>query len=550
MRIALALALAAALVPLGPGAARAQGAPAARECRLVVSPGGVTGGTGSIITLQDPFDVICSDGALVRASSGVVDQAARIATLTGNVYFEDQARTLTSDRAVYEINLGRLHATGNVVFLDRTEGTTLRGPELEYFRVMEGRPEALVNAPGRPHLTLRRRQGPDAPPSDSAAPPLEVDADHMTIVGKDNLTATGNVIIEDPEMRALADEAEHRGTAETLELRGSAQIHSQDYSLEGSTIFARMPGNSLEEVNARGAARLVGKDLTVTAPELDLRFEDDLLQRSVARRDSALAPGQRAVATSPTFRLEADSIDASLPGQRLRTVVAIGNARGESIDTTGTGAPAVAPADSAVGGAPADSAVAAPPRAPADSVIPVAGNALDRVQAGDSLPAATAAELVENDWIVGDTITGYFLATAVAPDSAAPPEELAAAPPAEADTTVVLERLVAVGSARSLYHVAPEEGSPPDAREGLNFLSAARIELSFADGRVQVANVSGLRRGMYLEPLAVATQPAAEGASDTPADEAPEVPPPAETEGPPPEGEPGGQAGDNPGESQ
>ena len=125
-------------------------------------------------------------------------------------------------------------------------------------------------------------------------------------------------------MRAVADEAEHRGVSETMELRGSAEIHSREYSLTGETIFARLPDGSLQEVEARGRARLIGEELNVAAPKLDLLFENDLLQRAVAMMDSVAAPGQRPVATSPTFRLRADSIDATLPGQRLRTVVAIG----------------------------------------------------------------------------------------------------------------------------------------------------------------------------------------------------------------------------------
>jgi hypothetical protein len=70
-----------------------------------------------------------------------------------------------------------------------------------------------------------------------------------------------------------------------------------------------------------------------------------------------------------------------------------------------------------------------------------------------------------------------------------------------------MERLVARGAAQSLYHVAPEAGSEPGTLPGINFLSAAVIELLFADGQVQVADVSGLRRGLYLEPLAAGAEP-------------------------------------------
>jgi hypothetical protein len=420
-----------------------------------------------------------------------------------------------------------------VVFTDRVEGTTLSGPELEYYRVMEGRPEALVNAMGRPRLTLRRQAaaGGDtaaARPSESGGAPLAIDANRMTIEGRNDLTAFGNVVIEDANIRAVADEAEQRGTAETLELRGGAEIHSREYSLTGAVIFATVPGGTIRDVEARGDARLLGADLNVRAPRLDLVFENDLLQRSIASSDEALAPGIQPLATSATFRLQADSIDATLPGQRLEMVVAIGNARGETIDTTS------AAADSAAAdGLPPEDAdplqVAADTAGEADTLAEAAAAGDDgppRVAAmferGDSVTTASAVELVENDWITGDTITGYFssrvasVADSVAEaaedaDGVDEPEadqpDLALEPAAGSDTTVVMERLVAVGAARSLYHVAPEEGSPPGTRRGINFLSAAHIELQFVDGQVQVADVTGLRRGLYLEPLAVAATP-------------------------------------------
>src|SRR5690606_30577115 len=127
--------LAAALVPMGEVHGQvpaADPAPAQRICTLRVDPGGVTSGEGAVVNIHDPFRVVCTDGANLRASSGVYDRMAQVVTLTGDVFFEDQTRSLTSDRAVYNSLGGMLHATGNVVFDDRVEGTTLTGPELEY----------------------------------------------------------------------------------------------------------------------------------------------------------------------------------------------------------------------------------------------------------------------------------------------------------------------------------------------------------------------------------------------------------------------------------
>src|SRR5690606_15241642 len=141
--------------------------------------------------------------------------------------------------------------------------------------------------------------------------------------------------------------------------------------------------------------------------------------------------------------------------------------------------------------------------------------------------------LVENDWLTGDTITGYFATIVQPPDSAAPDEaeeveEVEEVEPltdldlavedsgggGEGDSTTVLQRLVATGGAGTLYHVAPEADDPPGTLPGVNFLSAARIELEFADGQVSVATVEGLRRGLYLEPVAPGEEEDGEAVED------------------------------------
>lgn len=541
-----------------------------RLCTLRVEPGGRTTRTGTVMEIHDPFRVVCDDGANLRANTGTFDQVARVVTLVGGVYFEDLSRSLTSERAVYNNGTGVLHATGEVVFVDREEGTTLSGPELEYFRATETRPEPLVNAYGRPRLTMQRLPlGPDAPeeqqpeqPADTAGMPLTIDADRMTIVGNSDLTATGNVVIQDDDIRAVAEEAEQLGTAETLELRGSAAIHSQEYSLSGEVIFATVPDGEIREVEARGNARLVGEDLDVDAPRIDLVFAESLLQRSVAVGDSASAPGVQPIASSPTFRLQADSIDAVLPGQRLEMVVAVGNARGESIDTTRAEGAAdgmaslEATLDAVAGGAAEAAETAADTlgvgEEAADGVIgdPVpAEGAAPLAAPADTTAMDNALRLVQNDWITGDTITGYFTSVVESPQDSVPSvgEELEPVPLVDAmatdtvasDTTLVLERLVAVGAARSLYHVAPEEDAAPGTLPGLNFLSAAHIELIFGEGQVQVANVEGLRRGLYLDPQPPPAEDG-EGEGEDEEDEA-EASPPDGEDSPPPIVEPAEQ---------
>jgi hypothetical protein len=211
------------------------------------------------------------------------------------------------------------------------------------------------------------------------------------------------------------------------------------------------------------------------------------------------------VALARGFRMEADSLEALTPGQRVRQVTAIGEARGEAWDTARVAGPD-----------------------PADPAAPdtVAGLALG-----------------ERDLIFADTILGFFrddeavlaradtaAADTVAGDTVPVPPLAAAAGGEEAE----LERVLAMGSARSLYRMRPsrEEQGDPEARRGINYVIGDTIELTFTAGEVDVAHVRGLKRGVYLDPVqTAAAEPAQEPAEDAPL---PETPRPEETPPAPP----------------
>lgn len=445
------VALAAGLLAL-PGAVRAQ----AGSCELVESQYAerrIEGGF-QVIHVVGPLRVVCAGGAEIRANEGTLYETTREIYLVGNVSYSDPERRLTSNNATYGSVNGRLHATGNVVFTDLTEGMTLTGPELEYFRAMVGRPQAQAIATGRPHLVLqpRARAGEAARPAD--AQPVEVDADRMTMIGDDRLSAVGRVEIRRSDFTAFSTEAQLDRANDRMQLRGAARVHAEDFDLTGEVVEVFLPGESLERVLAQQDAVLVGDDLRIDAPEMHLFFADDVLQRLVARNrvGGEASAIRRPVASARAFRLEADSLDALLPGQQLERVVAIGDARGEAIDTAGV-----------------------PP-----------GRRTAPAPAGD-LAAG------DRDWITGDTVTGFFApadTAAVAADAGEAERER----PAE----VQLERLLARGSARSLYRAQNE--SDPAQPPGLNYLVGETIELSFRNGELEVADVRGLQYGLYLDP--------------------------------------------------
>jgi lipopolysaccharide export system protein LptA len=416
--------------------------------------------------------VTCTGGARITADEGTLYEARGEVHLVGNVRFTDPDRSLTSNQAVYTSGDGRLHATGNVVFSDRVDGMTVTGPELEYFRATATRPESHAIARQRPHLTMQPRSRAGSENRPDSDEPILVDSDEMTMRGNDLFTAVGRVEIRRSDFQAFSSRAEMDHIQERIELRGNSRVHSEQFDLSGDWIDMVMPGDRLEQVVAQRGSSLVGDDLRVDAPDIHLFFADDELQRLVARAGSASVE-ERSVASARGFRLEADSLDAIMPAQQLERVIAVGAARGETVDTVG---------------------------------VPT-GRMTEPIPPGDLASG-------ERDWIVGDTVTGFFARVDLddeAADDASPEQTGEPARRAE----VRMERVLAEGTARSLYRVANSRDGP-SSRPGLNYLIGEIIELTFAEGELEVADVRGLNRGLFLDPEPPAVPVEAEEEEDTP----------------------------------
>jgi lipopolysaccharide export system protein LptA len=446
------LAIAAALAAT-PAALAAQ----ANSCLLEYQNGpwtAVGDPANRVISADGPLLVKCAGGEELRADSAVIYQAMNEVHLFGQVDFQDPTRTLTADRAIYNSGTGRLFAQGNVIFTDKQRGSTLRGPELEYFKAMPGRPDAQAIATQRPHLTLVPRGG-----SGQRRDPMEIDGDRITSTGDKFMTAEGNVVIVSKDVRSTAATAFYDATAERMELRTAARVRNPQYELQGEYIESNLRDGKLTRVLSRTNARLDSERLDVNGPQLLMFFENDKLQRVVSGQEpQAAAPRDstkalpRSVALASGFRMEADSLEAIMPGQELREVHAIGSAHGLAWDTVAVGAP---------------------------------GDTAARRQRVTTPPDA----LEDRDLILADTIIGYFT------------RDTTARRPARdsADAKVKIERLVAIGHARSVYRVRNDD-APAGQKPAINYLNADHVDLAFRDGEVDNARARGVHRGVYLDP--------------------------------------------------
>lgn len=523
----------------------------------------VQGAGGDIVFVSRPI-IRCRDGTRISADSAEIYSARNLSQFFGNVAFHDSTTVLTSGRANFFSREGRLRAWEDVVLTDRQEGSRITGDTLVYLRPTEARPTEQVTVTGRrPHATLypapasadttatgspessnappdsvEPRPGRDAispakgdlrgkrlpvesdtaavvpdtsgtppdttgtlpgatgtsgdtvssppdtlaPPADTTASPdspseptvsttaggrdtvavrdttgtpYEVDADRIFLEGDRYFRATGNVELTRDSLEAYADSVEYDEQAGRLFLMDSARLLAADYVLLGRTITLLIPAGEISEVVSRRDAELTGEDLRLTAPEIRLfmtegRAErlvavhrlpeaDSTAGRSRASRDSVAAPPQpRAVASQ--FVLTADSIEAQTPAEVLERVIASGRARGESLTR-------------------------------------------------DSLNAPDTPQIARRDWLEGDTVVATFEpdTSSVAPDSA--------------DARYRLERVVAIGNARSLYRMEPSDSVGADRRLALHYVQGRRISIQMDEGDVSEMEVEGQTRGVYLEPL-------------------------------------------------
>lgn len=242
--------------------------------------------------------------------------------LIGNVHYAEPRAKVDSRRMTYWKNEERLLAEGDVVST-LPSGTTLRGPRAEYYRAIPNvRPHTRLIANGRPTISLVQVDS-----SGRKQPPVDVQADRVTMEADSLVYAGGNVDISRPDLHATGDSAfMDSGTELARLMRGPVIQGKADrpFTLTGTTIDVHSRARQLERVVSLGDGRAVSQDLDLRADTIDLRVTANKLEQAFAWG----ASGARAL--SPTQLITADSLDVRLPGQRIRQVFAIRHAWAQS----------------------------------------------------------------------------------------------------------------------------------------------------------------------------------------------------------------------------
>ena len=487
----------AVLLALSAGrAAPAQEAGGGQECTLTLQP---TDSTRSVSrkVAEDAYvtDIwngmtwLC-DPATMTADSAVQYDRRDEVVMIGSVHYRDTIRDLRSRRLTYFQRDNRVLAEDSVRLRQLETGGVLRGPRVEFYNAVRGEGPQRTVATRRPRMRIPS-------PGDTAGDPFRVVADTSVFVGEEAAEAFGDVVIRRGALTARGGYARFRIRDGSGFLTRSPSVTGEGYTLTGDTILVRFAGSELRTVRARGDGHLETEDVEVRGPNVDVRVVDSQADELWAFGEG----GSRAFSASQEIR--GDSLHFDVSGGRLSEITSVGRAVAMEIR------PGETPAtDSA--------AEVGTGRAP--------GLGVDR------------------SWITGDTVRATF--TAAGPDSSAADSLPAAAdsadrppavvpadtvPPAREDTAATeLERLLAIGDARSFYRIRREgagttgSGAPdtlPDAerRMARNYVIGDRITIRFRAG--EPLSVNGTRAiGLFLEPVEEgpgAAPPDSASASDT-----------------------------------
>jgi hypothetical protein len=393
----------------------------------------------------------------LRADSAEWFGDRRLVHLVGRVRYTEPGVRINADTMYYYQDEARLRAVGNV-FASNDSGSTMNGPSAEYFRETPRRKLSRLIAPGRPKLVLLDR--------DSASRrqpiPAEIVADRIVMDGKVFVYASGKVTLTRPDINAGGDSVFMDRTKDQSRLMREPFIEGtqgRKYRLTGGIIDLFSKQKELERVVATPAGHVTSEDLELISDSIDLRIQRRQLNRAMAWGPS------RARATSLEHNIEADSIDAHLPNQKIESFYAVGNAYATSLP---------------------------------DSTI----------------------QTSDRNWLRGRRIVARFDTAAPPPDTSQRiasavrvPDSVARAKRDTASRPRIRE-IVASGKASTFYQIADPHPAAARNKPQIGYMSnAGKITMTFRGMRRTISNVvasppdSGKVQGVFLrDTAATATQ--------------------------------------------
>lgn len=258
----------------------------------------------------------------LQSDSAEYYETTNMVILLGSVRYREPRAMVDSRKLTYFMTDERLYAEGDVV-VTLPSGTTMKGPNVEYFRAVPAvRKESRMWAPQRSLTRLVQK--------DSAGKPQEpviVQADRTLGQNDSLIFLGGRVTIDRSDITSASDSARLDAGTNFAQLVGNAVVRGKGrrpFTLESTVIDLFTRERQLERVKARGSARAIGEDFDLSSDTILLRVDSSRIERAQAWGRT------RALVVSPGRRMIADSLDVHMPRQRVRLVRALRGAYAET----------------------------------------------------------------------------------------------------------------------------------------------------------------------------------------------------------------------------
>jgi hypothetical protein len=240
------------------------------------------------------------------------------ARLYGRSVYNDTSYQLSADTLIYLTRMEKLEARGHVRVIDKTSGSILVGPWVDYWRQVKGiNDSARVEAIQRPTVRYFSR----ATPIDTIRQrPLVVIGDRLRGFGQSRLWGDGAVTIERDSVHGAGDSLSFERAKVSLgNLYGRPatlrRVGADSFAVFGKTIRVTLDEDRIRELRAFLTARVVRGGSDIAADTLHLSFASDKLSLTLAwARDSG------ARLRSNGYDVRGDSLAVETPAEQLREV--------------------------------------------------------------------------------------------------------------------------------------------------------------------------------------------------------------------------------------
>jgi hypothetical protein len=271
----------------------------------------------------------CRGQQLTMQSDSVAAYGGDVVQFIGNVKYRDSTLTMDADRGTYYKNGEKWEARGRVVTKNLRNGSTLTGPAMDYFRVVEGVRDTMeMFSTGRPRIEYATAS-PGARPSE----PYIIVADRVRLKGNDRLWGGGKVTIDRSDFAAKSDSLRlDTGKGDGTLVGGNPIMRGlgrDSFNIAGRRLDLKLDQRELTYVTAKGTGHAVSKEWDLVADTIGLDLNNRKLDQTLAWGDSI-----RPYANSPAYAMRADSLALDTPGQQLKEVRGFGAAwLGGTIDS-------------------------------------------------------------------------------------------------------------------------------------------------------------------------------------------------------------------------